>query len=391
MIKSKYILKITGKNPRSFLRFLYKLGIELFSIQYDQDSCQIEVDEENYQKLLKIKTSYQMTVIARKGFAQISYLMKKYFLFFMMMLVGYFILVVLSNLIFDIEVIHSKEEIRTLVEEELKKEGISRLKWKVGFDRQEEIVEKILKSQKDKIEWLEIENVGTKYIVKVEERKLNQPAEVKVPQDIVAKKDGMILKIEATSGTIVKKKNDYVKKGDIIITGVTKNQETLMKLVPAEGTIYAETWYRSTVEMPLQYRESFLTGREKTVLQISFLSRKFSLFDFHPYQNAKEEITYLVKSPIIPFSIRKTKQQERRVIDEIYTREEATMKALELAKEKLQKRLGVNDEIISQKTLKITEKESKIIVEIFFKVKEDITDTRKIEETKIPTDEAKQE
>lgn len=391
MMRSKYRLRITGKNPKSFLRFLYKLNIEMYSISYDLSSSTIVVDEENYQKILKLKTSYQIEIISRYGLAKYVYLFKKYFLFFLIVLVGYFILVLLSHLIFEVEVVHSNQEIRELVLEELKNEGISRLKWKVSFARQEKIADNILKKHKDKIEWLEIENVGTKYIVKVEERKLNEEQEEKQPQDIVAKKDGMILKIEATSGTVVKKKNDYVKQGDIIITGVTKNQDTLMKLVPAEGVVYAETWYRSTVEMPLQYHESFLTGEKKTVLQISFLNRKFSLFDFHPFKTSKDDIDYIIKNPLIPFSIQKTVKQETRVIDEIYTREEATIKAIELAKEKLQKRLGVNDEIISEKTLKITEKESKIIVEIFFKVKEDITATQKIEIDKVQTGEEKQE
>ena len=45
--------------------------------------------------------------------------------------------------------------------------------------------------------------------------------------------------------------------------------------------------------------------------------------------------------------------------------------------------LGVNDRIISQKDLKITQEDSKIKVSIFFKVEEDITSYQPIrEETK---------
>lgn len=383
MINSKYKLKVTGKNPKNFIRFLHKLHIEMLSIQYNEDHCIILVDKENYEKICKMKTSYKIEVVNRYGFTKIKYLLKKYFLFCILLLVGYFLLLLLSNLIFEVEVIHSKQEIRKLVLEELEQQGISKLKWKVSFQKQEEIVDIILAEHKDKLEWLEIENIGTKYIVKVEERKLNEEKEDKLPQDVIAKKDGVILKIEASSGTVVKKKNDYVKKGDVIITGVIKNQDTLMKLVPAQGVVQAETWYQSTVEMPLQYKESYLTQEKKTVLQISFLNKKFSLFDFSSFKHAKEDITYIIKHPLFPFSIQKVKQQKMTVIDEIYTREEAVIKASELAREKLEKRLGVNDEIISEKTLKIIEKESKIIVEIFFKVKEDITDTQIIDETKV--------
>lgn len=390
-MKSKYCLRITGKNLNRFLRMLYKLHINLLSIEQNHDSCIVEVDFENYQKLKKIKTSYTIEVIGYKGIAHFRYLIQHYLLFGSILLCGFFVLFILTHLTFEVEVVHTKEEIRHLIEEELKQQGIYKFSWKVSFERQEEIVEKILNKYKDKIEWLEIENVGTKYIVKVEERKLNEEQQEDQPQDIVAKKDGVILKIEATNGTVVKKKNDYVKKGDIIITGVIKNQDTLMTVVPAHGRVFAETWYRSQVEMPLQYKESFLTGKKKTILQISFLNHKFGLFDFQPFEHSKDVSTNIVSNPLIPFSIQKTEQQELKVIDEVYDRDEAVEKAQELASQKLEKRLGVNDEIISQKTLKITEKESKIIVEVFFKVKEDITDTQLIDLEKIKKEEEKTE
>lgn len=390
-MKSKYRLKITGKNLNRFLRMLYKLHIDLLSIEQNYDSCVVEVDFDNYQRLKKIKTSYTIEVVGRKGIAHWQYLVKHYFLFGSILLCGFFVLFILTHLTFEVEVVHTKEEIRHLIKEELKQQGIHKFAWKVGYERQEEIVREILNKYKDKIEWLEIENVGTKYIVKVEERKLNEETQEEKPQDVVAKKDGIILKIEATSGTVVKKKNDYVKKGDIIITGVIKNQDTLMKVIPAQGRVFAETWYRSQVEMPLKYKESFLTGKKKTILQISFLNHKFGLFDFQPFEHSKDVSTNIVSNPLIPFSIQKTEQQELKVIDEVYEREEAIEKAVELASQKLEKRLGVNDEIISQKTLKITEKESKIIVEVFFKVKEDITDTQLIDLEKIKNEETKTE
>lgn len=390
-MKSKYRLRITGKNLNRFLRMLYKLHIDLLSIEQNHDSCIVEVDFKNYQKLKKIKTSYTIEVIGYKGIAHFRYLIQHYLLFGSILLCGFFVLFILTHLTFEVEVVHTKEEIRHLIEEELKQQGIYKFSWKVSFERQEEIVEKILNKYKDKIEWLEIENVGTKYIVKVEERKLNEEQQEDQPQDIVAKKDGVILKIEAANGTVVKKKNDYVKKGDIIITGVIKNQDTLMTVVPAHGRVFAETWYRSQVEMPLHYKESFLTGKKKTILQISFLNHKFGLFDFQPFEHSKDVSTNIVSNPLIPFSIQKTEQQELKVIDEVYDRDEAVEKAQELASQKLEKRLGVNDEIISQKTLKITEKESKIIVEVFFKVKEDITDTQLIDLEKIKKEEEKTE
>ena len=256
----------------------------------------------------------------------------------------------------------------------------------VGFKKQEAIVKDILTKHKDKIEWMEIERIGTKYIVRVEPRKYNEETKEGKPQDIVAKKDGIITKIDAKTGSITKQVNDYVKKGDVIITGIIKNQDTVMTTVVATGTVMAETWYKINVEMPLNYYEQTLTGKSKNILKISFLTHDISLFDFHPYKNYKDIDTPIIKNNLLPLSLKKVTRQEALVKDEVYTEDTAIKKALQLASEKLLKTLGVNDKIILEKTLKITRKDSKIILDIFFKVEEDITDFKEIDLTQLAKD-----
>lgn len=374
MNKGFYELKITGKDPRRFLKVLYKLNLPLYQIDIKEKELFVKVDEETYHKIKKIKTIYKITITKRTGFLKLFHQIKTNALFLVMLTIGLFVLLFLSHLTFDVEVVHSKKEIRTLILNELEEEGIKKLHLQVSFEKQEQIVKRILEKHKDKIEWLEIERIGTKYIVKVEERKIKEFHQEGTAQNVIAKKDGMILKIDATKGEIVKKKNDYVKKGDVLITGIIKNQDQEMAKVRAEGTVFAETWYQSTVEMPLHYKEESLTGKTKNRFQIRFLSHTFSLFDFNPFQQKREQNITIVKNPLLPISIEYSKQKELFVIDEIYTKEQAVAKATLLASEKLKKTLGERDEIIFQKTLKIVEKESKIIVDVFFKVSEDITD-----------------
>lgn len=374
MNKGLYELKITGKDPRRFLKVLYKLHLPLYKIDIKDKELLVKVDEETYRKIKKIKTTYQITILKRTGFLKWMYQLKMNALFLIVLGVGLFVLLFLSHLTFDIEVVHSKKEIRSLILEELENEGIKKLHLQVSFEKQERIVQNILEKHKDTIEWLEIERVGTKYMVKVEERKIKEYHQEETAQNVIAKKDGMILKIDATSGEIVKKKNDYVKKGDIIITGIIKNQDQEMAKIRAEGTVYAETWYQSTIEMPLHYKEESLTGKTKKKIQFRFLNRTFSLFDLTPFKHKRETVITIAKNPLLPIAIEYSNQKELSVIDEIYTKEEAVIKATTLASEKLKKTLGERDEIIFQKTLKIVEKESKIIVDVFFKVSEDITD-----------------
>ncbi len=150
----------------------------------------------------------------------------------------------LSNTIFSVEVIHSNANVRKLVANELKERNISKWHFKQSFKKIQEIKEEILSEYKDRLEWIEIENIGTKYIVKVEERKLKRDESNYIYQDIVSNKNTIIMSIEATEGEIIKRKNDYVKKGDVIISGKIMKGEEVSKLVKASGKIYGEVWYR---------------------------------------------------------------------------------------------------------------------------------------------------
>jgi len=209
-------------------------------------------------------------------------------------------------------------------------------------------------------------------------RKKIEEKEDDIPQNIVARKDGIIYFIEASKGEVVSKKNAYVKKGDILITGLIKNQDEEMARVKALGKVIAETWYQTTVEMPLYYKEEYLTGAKKKVFTINFLTNQYHLFDKNTYRTSKSKILFSISHDFLPLSFSFNEEYEVTRIEEIYTKESALIKAKELASEKLLKSLGENSEIISQKVLKIQEKESKLIVDLFFKVHEDITASEEI-------------
>ena len=73
-------------------------------------------------------------------------------------------------------------------------------------------------------------------------------------------------------------------------------------------------------------------------------------------------------------------EEELKVIDEVYTYEEASEKALFLAREKISKKLDKNEKIIYEKKLKTEQKNSTILLTVFFKVYENITSYEKIVE-----------
>lgn len=370
MFNSRYKLKITGKDVKRFLKQLYNLNIYFEEIEIKDKALYIMLDKDNYKKIKKIKTSYKIEIINLYGISKIKDIIKKYNIFFVCIIIGIFLLNILCNMIFYIEIDTDNKEIKELITKELETYNIKKFSFNKNYQERKEIIEKILNNNKDSIEWIEIERIGTKYIVRVEERVIKTKKEDCNPRNIIAKRDGIILSINSASGEIKKSINDYVKKGDIIISGtITKNDEEKNK-VCAEGKVYAETWYQVTVEVPYNYKEIIYTKDYKRNLSITFLNKRISLFKDYDNYLIKEKSIY---NNIIPIKISLEKQQKIIKIDHIYTNEELDLKAIEISKEKLNHILKNNSSILLEKKLKTVPKNSTIEVVIFFKVKEDIT------------------
>lgn len=372
MFESFYKIKIEGKDVKRFIRMLYRSGIYFEEISLDRGSAYIKVDKDNYKKLKDVKTSYNIEVIELFGISKFKHLIKTNFIFLIFTALGIFLLYFLSNIIFDVEVIHNDKYIRDLLYSELDKYNIKKFNFVKKYEYVQKVKNEILNNYKNDIEWLEIERVGTLYNIRVDKRIINNIKQDGQNRHVVAKKNGIIMRIVAEKGEIVKKVYDYVRAGDIIISGdIYKNKEVIGQ-TSASGDVYAEVWYKVKVEMPISYKEEALTGRSKKVINVSFLDKNINIFDFHRYNNSKKEENTILSDFFGMFTIKYNKEYEINIKDEVNNiiSEEFAFK---MARKKIEDQLGRGEYIISQKKLKTVINNSTIITEVFFKVYENIS------------------
>lgn len=375
---SKISLNIKGKNINRFIKKLRTKRIEILSLKYkNPNEADIIIYKKDYETVLKIKSIYDVTELDVFGLIKIKRKIKISKHLIILTIIAFAIFLFFTHVIFDVEVIHSNKDIRNLLLNELKAEGIKKLSFKKSYNEISKIKEKILNKYPDKIEWLEIEENGTKYTVRVEERTIVKEDENNTPRNIVAGKDGVLKKVIAEKGDIVKDMNDYVKKGDMIINGELIFNEKVTGKVKAEGKAYAEVWYVTKTEYPFATYTETETGKTKEVYAIKFLNHTFE-FTLHKFKTKKIEEEDIVKHPLIPLKLVKQKQKETKVTDQILTVEEAINKAKEKAENDIKKNLSKDEYIIRSKYLKSTVKESIVEVEMFFAVYEDITDYAEI-------------
>lgn len=377
--KSKVALKIKGKNINRFIKRLTTRKINILSLKYINDNeAKIIIYKKDYEEVLKVKSIYEVLEEDVFGYLKIQRTLKinKHLIIFL--LIGYLIFLTLTHMVFDIEVVHSNKDIRNLITEELKENGITKYTFKKSYQELNKIKEKILNDHPDEIEWLEIETQGTKYIVRVEEREIVRETENNNPRNIVAKKDAVIKKTIASKGDIVRNTDDYVKKGDIIVNGEIMLEDKSMGKVKAEGKVYGEVWYVTKTQYPFVYYEEQETGNTKENYAIKFLNKDIEL-SLKKYKNKKCEENVLLSHPLLPIKLVYQKQKEIKVISQILTFDEALVKAEDYATKKIEKNLRQDEYIIRSKYLKSSVKESTIEVEMFFAVYEDITSYQEIE------------
>lgn len=379
MFNSYYELKIEGKDVKRFIKQLYNLNIYFENIEFKERDAFVKVDIDNYKKIKKVKTIYKIKIVKLYGIEKIKDIILKNNIFFICLIIGILFLNLLCNLVFDIEIETNNQYIYKLLTSELKNNGIKKYTFMKDYKERQVIIDNILNNNKKDLEWLEIERVGVKYIVRVEERIIKSEKEKCSPRNIVAKKNGIILSIFSSEGEVIKTVNDYVKKEDILISGIIKKDEEEKNRVCAEGKVYAETWYQVNVEVPYNYKEIIYTKEYKKNLSITIFNNRFSLFKDYSNFITKEKN---IKNSILPIKISIENNQKIISIDKIYTSEELDLKALELAREKILTIIKDENNILLEKKLKTIPKNSTIELVIFFKVKEDITNYQNIEEVR---------
>ncbi len=372
---NKYRISIKGKNKESFLKFLITRKIDLYNIVLTKEELKITVSEEDYKKVLKYKGLHEIKILNTYGILKIKYLKNKYKYIIMSFTLMILIIVFLSNLILKIEVVHQNEDIRNLILEDLNEYGLKKYNLKIDYKKKEEIKNKILEKEKDKIEWLEIDNIGTKYIVRVEERKIKEEKVDNTKRNIVSKKEAMILEIKSSNGEIVKKKYDYVQKGETIISGTIKNKDKEVAKVKAEGKVYGEVWYNVNITLPTHYHEETRTGKVKRSLSLRIVNLNFPKTNNKSFET--EDIV-LLNDNLLPIKLVLEKSYKLKIIDKRFTINNSDKEALKIAENRLLKKLDDDSTILYKKVLKKTINNSTIIVDVFFKVKEDITDYSEI-------------
>ena len=287
----------------------------------------------------------------------------------------------LSNMIWGIDVDGASPETEHLIKKELTQIGIKKGKFQFFVEDPDEI-QKALTDNIQQITWVGVELTGTTYHLKVVEKNQPEEDELVSPRHIVAEKEAVISKMFVEQGQPLTTLHEHVKKGQILVSGLI-GKEDEQKKVAAKAEIFGETWYRSTISIPLKTTFHVFTGEATVKHYLQFGSFKLPIWGFKDPKftsfEVEDDVRYVnFLNFTMPVAYVNETFRERQEVSRDYTKKQAKEAALDRGRKDIENKLDKDEKVIGEKVLHETNENGKVKLTVLYQVLENIVKTTPI-------------
>lgn len=129
------------------------------------------------------------------------------------------------------------------------------------------------------LSWITVNVSGCRAYVQVRERRLPpETVNERAPTNVIARRDGLILQVQALDGVTCALPGTSVTKGQILISGVEDTETFGARILAGMGTVQARTWYTLTTAIPLQTLKKQYTDQECTLRALVLGTSRINFF-----------------------------------------------------------------------------------------------------------------
>ncbi|WP_027399336.1 sporulation protein YqfD [Anaerovorax odorimutans] len=375
-------IKVEGFDQQRLINNCAKEKIILRDIKIKNDiEMTFKIMAFDYKKFLRLaRNKYQITVISENGYKP---LIKKIFnkkSTIIGLILFAFIMYYQSSFISEIRINgyekFTEAQVRNCLREAGFYEGCSK---NISIDE----VKLYLYNNLEDLSWVGISYVGNlAEVTIVEGTKPVKKVDPNKPTHIVADKDGYIDKIIAREGFATVSEGAFVKKGDIVISGIvpitnnnysTTSSAALERYVHASGEVTAKVPYRFTY-----YQERYDLIKEPTGKTMYGINLKIGNFNLNTGKLCNRWETSVYKENNIfktirplPLSLSVTKTQEVKLYRRECDKEEVKKASEILLRHSIKDKIRENSQILN-KSLKFSKEENIIEVTVMLEALEQI-------------------
>lgn len=201
----------------------------------------------------------------------------------------------------------------------------------------------------DGIAWASVNIEGVRATVNISESKGGKNPEAP-PCNLKASIDGVITKIEVTSGTIAVKVGQTVQKGQLLVSGITEYKDGAYQFGVSEGKVYAETSHETEIFVPFTETKTVRVGEPKHRKVLSFFGVRIPLYLGSVkgnYETDTETKRYESNEMYLPVTLTDTAFYKLKTQTVTLTQEEAKQKGIQQL-ENFEKSDLMNAEILAK-------------------------------------------
>lgn len=269
-IKAVNIYKIKVFDITNTLNKFKDNNIKIYKLnKIEEYTYTFEASILDKKKITKLLDNYK--IIKTSGILANMLSLLKYKTTIISLIISIFSYFTLSSRIWIINISGDASTLIPFVEEKLNENNIKVGSKKIDVNTLSEIQNKVLYSSFDIIEYLSIKSNGC--AIDVSFKKKRKETEInKLKGNLYASRDGMIKYFDLLSGEKVVDINDYVRKGDLLVKDVLLTDYNQEIYIGTFGSVYAYTWYYSTIMYPVNEYDS-----DETVLANALLEAKHQI------------------------------------------------------------------------------------------------------------------
>ncbi|MFB9280053.1 sporulation protein YqfD [Cohnella cellulosilytica] len=290
-------------------------------------------------------------------------------------------LFVLSTLIWDVRVEGNSAIPEEKIRQAARAEGIYDYQWSFRLGDAATLSQR-LALRLPEAAWVGVDKRGTSVTITVVESTKPESKELEGPRHLVAKADAVVTRIVAENGRPKVERNDRVRKGDILISGIL-GEGNNSKQVVSKGKVMGLVWHEYRIVSPLQAKTRNLTGESKERGYLVIGSRALQILGYggEPFERSQIR-TELQKARLwnmeLPFGTMKEHELEVVEIGKKLTSAEAKEVGLAQARAELLAKAGKDATIKAENILHEHTENGKVLLTVLFEVEQSIEVERPI-------------
>lgn len=310
--------------PEKFINLLWRNDIVVKNIKkINITTVVLEVKLSDYGEINKLakKVDTKIKIIGRQGLSFFLMKVKSRFALLLGAVLFGSLIYYLSSFVWNIEIntehYISPYELRNQIKGFGIKPGLRKKDIDVYY------IESNIARSNDEIMWVKARIEGVKLKIDIIERQ-SPPIIIsnQTPCNLVASKDGIIVRVFTSEGTAIVGNGDMIQKGDLLVKG-EQGKEGSVYPVHANGEVIAKTFYEEIKEVPLYNISRAKTGNNIRNLYIKFANKKIylknNLIPYSNYDKIEDNSKVINKESYYEIEEKSIPVDASKVAEEIYS------------------------------------------------------------------------